>query len=242
MDRTSDSGPSPDGLRLPLDKGHIEAARMTYRDNKGAEWTVCYSIGIQVGDYVELRDNIVRVLIERGVPTATVSDAFGISGREVWQIVAADPISLYGCLECRKPLPMRDIRDARCLRRALDAACKSKLGVWASADLFCGVCTEVVLERLNEQAHRERLAREARIAELNRMPYAEYLLTPEWRATRAAALAWAGYRCQVCNQGDEELHVHHRIYTRRGCERPEDLVVLCRTHHALFHGIEREAS
>lgn len=99
------------------------------------------------------------------------------------------------------------------------------------------MCAEITLQRLNEQARRERRASEARIWELNnRMSYGEYLLSSEWRAVKSAALAWAGHGCQVCNQNGEELHVHHRVYTRRGCERPEDLVVLCHSHHALFHG------
>jgi hypothetical protein len=227
---------------MPLHKGHIEAARATYRDNKGAEWSVCVSIGLQVGGYDELRDNIVRVLVERGVPTATVSDAFNISGREVWKIVAADPISLFRCLECDEPLMVRDRSDAMRKQRAQDAVRNAAPGHQGPADLFCGVCTEVVLERLNEQARRDGLAAEARICELNRMSYQEYLRTPEWRAKKAAALAWAGYRCQLCNAGGEELHVHHRVYTRRGCERLEDLIVLCGPHHAQFHGVMDDAS
>ena len=106
--------------------------------------------------------------------------------------------------------------------------------------LVCASAAGEVL--LAKSARRARLTSEARIAELNQMPYAEYLLSREWRATRAAALAWAGYRCQVCNGGDEQLDVYHRVYTRRGYERPEDLIVLCRTHHALFHGRLENAS
>jgi hypothetical protein len=91
-----------------------------YRDKKGAECTVCFSIGLQVGDYVEPMNNLVRVLVERGVPTAAISDAFGISGREVWRGLAADPISLFGCLECSESLSVRDMRDVRHLLHALD--------------------------------------------------------------------------------------------------------------------------
>lgn len=234
--RNSDPDAAPDGIRVPLNKGHIEAARATYRDNKGAEWAVCASIGLQVGDYVELRDNIVRAFVERGVPIATVSDAFNISGREVWKVIAADPISLFWCLECDEALTVRDRRNAIRMQRSLDAVRKSTPGACASAVLFCGGCTEAALERLNEQARRDRLASAARISELSKMSYQEYLLTPEWKAKKAAALAWAGYRCQVCNENSEELHVHHRVYTRRGCERVEDLVVLCRSHHRQYHG------
>jgi hypothetical protein len=129
------------------------------------------------------------------------------------------------------------------LRRALDAARKAAPGSWASTDLLCGTCTEAVLERRNEQARRDRLAWEARIWELNnKMSYEEYLQTSEWLAKKIAALGWAKHRCQLCNTGDEELHVHHRVYTRRGCERLEDLIVLCSTHHRQFHGVEDEAS
>jgi hypothetical protein len=71
---------------------------------------------------------------------------------------------------------------------------------------------------------------------LRGMPYKEYLLTPEWQARRTAALERALYRCQVCNRGRCELHVHHRTYERRGAELPSDLIVLCARHHALFHG------
>ena len=70
---------------------------------------------------------------------------------------------------------------------------------------------------------------------LARMPYANYLQTPEWRERRLAALERAHYRCQVC-YGSLYLQVHHRTYERRGREWPEDLTVLCDACHALFHG------
>jgi hypothetical protein len=227
---------------MPLDKGHIDAARATYRYNKGEEWSACVSIGLQLGDNVDLRHNLVRVLFERGVPTATIADAFDLSGREVWRIVAVDPISLFGCLECDEPLPVRDRSEAIRQQRALNVARKAAPGGRGSAELFCGACTEILLERRNDHARLERLAQQARLSELNKMTYAEYLSTPEWRARRTAALAWAGYRCQLCNQNGEKLHVHHRVYTRRGEERPEDLVVLCGAHHAQFHGVMPDAS
>ena len=78
--------------------------------------------------------------------------------------------------------------------------------------------------------------RDERGALLRTMPYRDYLLTPEWLTRRAEALARANYRCQVCNRAEGELNVHHRTYERRGYEHPDDLVVLCRPCHALFHG------
>lgn len=68
------------------------------------------------------------------------------------------------------------------------------------------------------------------------MNYYDYLRTPEWAALRETALHSARYRCQTCNSPDD-LHVHHRTYERLGNERPDDVVVLCRTCHNAVHGI-----
>jgi 5-methylcytosine-specific restriction endonuclease McrA len=72
--------------------------------------------------------------------------------------------------------------------------------------------------------------------DLATMPYDDYLQTEAWQEHRKQALAYAGYRCQVCNTDEEALHVHHRTYERRGQEKPQDLIVLCASCHALFHG------
>lgn len=72
------------------------------------------------------------------------------------------------------------------------------------------------------------------VKRLRAMPYADYLQTPHWKQIRAMALHQANYRCQLCN-GKEKLQVHHRTYERLGCEWLEDLTVLCRGCHELFH-------
>lgn len=64
--------------------------------------------------------------------------------------------------------------------------------------------------------------------------YRAYLESGAWKARRAVALQEAGYRCQVCNR-EGPLDVHHRTYERLGAEAPQDLVVLCRDCHQLFH-------
>lgn len=74
----------------------------------------------------------------------------------------------------------------------------------------------------------------ARLEELRSLPYADYLCTPEWRETRARAIAAARNRCRVCN-APGMLDVHHRTYERLGCELADDLLVLCRECHGLFH-------
>ena len=74
-----------------------------------------------------------------------------------------------------------------------------------------------------------------RAEELQRMPYRDYLRTPEWRVTRAAALERAGHSCSLDVTHTEELEVHHRTYERLGRELAADLVVLCQVCHALHH-------
>jgi restriction endonuclease Mrr len=74
-----------------------------------------------------------------------------------------------------------------------------------------------------------------RLAALRAMPYREYLRTPEWRRTRAAALVRAGSCCSLDVTHTDDLEVHHRTYERLGDELAADLVVLCRTCHRLHH-------
>lgn len=80
-----------------------------------------------------------------------------------------------------------------------------------------------------------------RLAELRGMPYAKYLLTPEWRVTRDRALRRARFRCERCHSRGE-LQVHHRTYTRLGVELPEDLEVLCDRDHRRQHLEDLEVS
>ena len=74
----------------------------------------------------------------------------------------------------------------------------------------------------------------SRLAELQSMPYASYLQSPEWIKRRQKALRFAGFRCQVCN-ASEGLNVHHRTYKRIGHENMGDLVTLCKKCHEIFH-------
>jgi hypothetical protein len=67
--------------------------------------------------------------------------------------------------------------------------------------------------------------------------YQEYLASAGWREKAIQAKTRAGHRCQVCNQSANAvlLDTHHRTYVRLGDEWPEDLIVLCRDCHGLFH-------
>ncbi len=66
-----------------------------------------------------------------------------------------------------------------------------------------------------------------RLGELQTMPYVEYLKTPEWERTRAAALERAQFSCAIDADHIEGLEVQHRSKERIGAEQPGDLVVLC---------------
>lgn len=75
--------------------------------------------------------------------------------------------------------------------------------------------------------------------ELRAMLYEEYLQSPHWKRRREDKLRAAGRRCQVCNRGSGILDVHHRTYERLGEELDEDLTVLCRDCHSVFHDHRR---
>jgi hypothetical protein len=68
--------------------------------------------------------------------------------------------------------------------------------------------------------------------------YESYLASDHWQQKRKQALARAHDCCQICNS-PEYLNVHHRTYERLGNERPEDLTVLCRSCHQIFHASGR---
>lgn len=72
------------------------------------------------------------------------------------------------------------------------------------------------------------------------LPYGVYLKTAHWLNVRKAALERAGGRCSLCNVS-AGLEVHHRTYSRRGAERPADVVVLCGSCHTRHHGKLRAA-
>jgi hypothetical protein len=69
---------------------------------------------------------------------------------------------------------------------------------------------------------------------LSGMDYPKYLQTDHWQGVRKIALERASGRCCVCNS-ESRLDVHHRTYERRGYELPEDVIVLCRKCHEIFH-------
>lgn len=237
-----DPADSPEGLRLVLNECHLRAAKATLTNNEGELFSVLHAMDLQIiGGSLELRDDFIRVLLEReDIPPSIISNALCRSGGELWTIYAADPTSRFECLNCSAELPVRGIRHLKCLRRALKVICSCRAGDLVEADvlciLLCERCTGAQLQAHNDECRMARLARQARVSRLKKMPLAEYRLTDEWQAKRTFALTRAGYRCQVCSACDRRLDVHHNTYDRYGQESVFDLVVLCDRCHALFHG------
>jgi hypothetical protein len=234
---------SPGELRLPLDQGMLEAARRMHQDNRGALWTHLVSTGLLVEDSLELRANLISLFAQVDeIPISWLEHAFGVNGREAWAIAQTEPIFLFWCLDCNEQIHPKGPMHMRRLKRELEALRNSSVGELVSTALLCDYCTELRLQIHNEEQRLRRLARQARTAQLRKMPFAEYRMQPEWQARRTATLARAGYRCQVCAEHDDRLDVHHNSYERYGDEDPFDLVVLCTQCHELFHGVVENAS
>lgn len=74
----------------------------------------------------------------------------------------------------------------------------------------------------------------------NHITYQQYLESEHWQELRKrfleSKLCWKfGHnKCWACGSF-ANLNVHHRTYIRLGCERIDDLMLLCQSCHELFH-------
>jgi hypothetical protein len=172
-----------------------------------------------------------------------LADILAIDITEAMQIWEARPVSLFSCLEpsCRTLLP---IRNRTHLLRLLRVERYFGLKVGASdlvdfktlCEMICESCAQGLQHSYDEQRRAEMCIRQARIAQLRKMPFEEYRLTPEWRARRNRVLFWAGKKCELCYERGL-LQVHHRTYERYGQELLTDLIALCRPCHARHHNV-----
>jgi hypothetical protein len=71
---------------------------------------------------------------------------------------------------------------------------------------------------------------------LRNLPTLEYCRTDYWRHFRRGVYAGRPRRCSLCG-ARTNLQLHHVDYSRKGCEFPEDVAILCETCHVL---IERQ--
>jgi len=73
--------------------------------------------------------------------------------------------------------------------------------------------------------------------------YKEQLDSPQWQRRRLEKMQAADWKCEVCGDGKEKLHVHHRRYESGFSAwqyRDEDLQCLCATCHQLAHMDQRK--
>jgi len=70
--------------------------------------------------------------------------------------------------------------------------------------------------------------------ETKKLRYRRYLSNPAWKERAKRAKRKAGFKCQKCGSR-KNLHVHHKTYDNLGCERDEDLTVLCKKCHFAEH-------
>ena len=77
------------------------------------------------------------------------------------------------------------------------------------------------------------------VVELKKLPYQDYLRTDHWKELRKK-VKQRDVSCRICNSL-KRLNVHHRCYESKGDAIKEinDLVLLCKDCHELFHKHKR---
>ena len=160
------------------------------------------------------------------IPVELIAAILGLPTNEVAQAIGPDPAS-DTCRTCGAAIGF----SSRSGRLAFQRKKKR------NREAQCEKCRQAALSGTFRAVEQQVADRQARIRELEQMPYTEYLQTPEWKRRAANAKARVDHHCQLCNnQG--ELHVHHRTYRNKGNEQYHDLIVLCATCHKKHHEIE----
>jgi len=70
------------------------------------------------------------------------------------------------------------------------------------------------------------------------MKYSDQIKHPKWQKKRLEVLNLKGFKCEVCENEDKTLHVHHRFYlkNRNAWEYDNDVFqVLCEDCHSKIH-------
>ena len=248
MDTTSLGFYSPeDDHSILLDSEICQNAEEQNLDNQGAMLACLQAVFLQPPGNPGREDDLISVLYESAsVTTKVLCDALAIDIKALTKIRNKAPISIYDCIKCKDPLPEVARRTHLCRGRTLRYLCSLDVGTPVKlervCELLCRSCAQGVYHCLDQQRRADICIRQARVAQLRKMPLAEYLKTPEWRALRNRVLIQAGNRCQVCGKTNLQLDVHHTSYERYGGEQLSDLIVLCRSCHQHFHGIQPEAA
>jgi len=70
------------------------------------------------------------------------------------------------------------------------------------------------------------------------MNYTSKLKNPRWQKKRLEVLNNAKFRCQICGNKDQELHVHHSYYLKgkEPWQHPAcSMIAVCEDHHRMIH-------
>ena len=101
--------------------------------------------------------------------------------------------------------------------------------------LLVGVALLAVVGKLFDARAR---TRRVEVRKQRQREYRQYLRSDGWKSRRQVALDRAGGFCEDCGVRSN-FEVHHKTYKRKGNERPEDLVAVCRDCHKERHGGNR---
>ena len=182
------------------------------------------------------------VMYHASVPVRVIAEAFGFIGsRAVYDLNEwlGETELNKNCESCGFQLKVKSRTEFEYYFKKNESERTAPPGFINRDSLLCKNCEDGLEKKRREarvaQDRKIEGERSWRIAVLQKMPYKEYLQTPEWNEVRTDALKRASYRCQVCNANKTTLDVHHRTYERRGEERANDIIVLCRDCHGTFH-------
>jgi hypothetical protein len=92
------------------------------------------------------------------------------------------------------------------------------------------------LALLREQSADRRNTRIRKWApDVRRYDYAVYMRSPEWKDFRLRIIAERGSKCEKCGRTSGVIQVHHLHYRNLGCEKPQDVLVVCDACHRSIH-------
>lgn len=60
--------------------------------------------------------------------------------------------------------------------------------------------------------------------------YEHRIRSSDWKKLKAEVIKARGYKCERCGSG-YRLDLHHKTYERLGCERPDDVELVCKWCH-----------
>ena len=252
MHNTSSWGvfyPKDDTLKLAMPADVLKAAQDQYTNNHDARIVRHRELLCPfLGDLNSRNDFIVLSVENPLIEDDDLVDVLCLDLPEIMQIWEARPISMFDCLHptCRAPIPIRNRTHLRRLLRlnwhfGLRVGAGDSVELKALCEMLCESCAQGLQHTHDEQHRADLCIRQARIADLRKMPFEEYRKTSEWRARRNRVLLRAGNKCELCYAGGL-IDVHQRTYERYGDKLLNDLIGLCRSCHQRFHDILPEAA